>query len=114
MSQPRASAVHGHAATFLFLQGIASPFFSILGAALIERGHKVRRINFSAGDWLFWRLPADHYRGKRDDWDAYLEAYIREHAVTDIVLFGDCRPYHQAAVLVAKPLGVRIHVFEEG
>ncbi|TFZ57275.1 capsular biosynthesis protein [Methylorubrum sp. Q1] len=114
MTQPRAHAIGPRAATFLFLQGIASPFFSVLGSALRERGHGVRRINFSAGDWLFWPFPADHYRGKRDGWDAYLEAYIRTHAVTDIVLFGDCRPYHQAAVLVAKPMGVRIHVFEEG
>ena len=114
MSQPRAHAIGPRAATFLFLQGIASPFFSVLGSALRERGHGVRRINFSAGDWLFWPHAADHYRGKRDGWEAYLEAYLREHAVTDIVLFGDCRPYHQAAVLVAKPMGVRIHVFEEG
>ena len=114
MTQPRADASGSHAATFLFLQGIASPFFSELGRALRQRGYNVRRINFSAGDWLFWRLPADHYRGSRDGWDAHIETYIREHGVTDIVLFGDCRPYHQAAILVAKPMGVRIHVFEEG
>ena len=114
MTQPRADASGSHAATFLFLQGIASPFFSDLGRALRDRGHTVRRINFSAGDWLFWRLPSDNYRGNREGWDAYIEAYIRTHSVTDIVLFGDCRPYHQAAILIAKPMGVRIHVFEEG
>ena len=114
MPQPRPDTTRGSAATFLFLQGIASPFFSDLGRALRVRGHQVRRINFSSGDWLFWRGPSDSYRGTRDGWDAYLAAYLREHGVTDIVLFGDCRPYHQAAIQAAKPMGVRIHVFEEG
>ena len=100
--------------TFLFLQGIASPFFANLGKALSDRGHAVRRINFSAGDWLFWRLPSDNFRSSRKKWPAYVAEYLARHAVTDIVLFGDCRPYHQAAIEAAKPLGVRVHVFEEG
>lgn len=116
--QPRQDAsrdtVGSPAATFLFLQGIASPFFSDLGRALSERGHKVRRINFSSGDWLFWNGPSDNYRGPGTEWGAYVERYIRQHRVTDIVLFGDCRPYHVTAMNAAKPLGVRIHVFEEG
>ncbi|GJE18472.1 capsule biosynthesis protein [Methylobacterium marchantiae] len=101
-------------ATFLFLQGIASPFFADLGRALLKRGHQVRRINFSSGDWLFWRLASDNYRGPRDGWDAYIAGYIVEHGVTDIILFGDCRPYHVAAREAARPLGIRVHVFEEG
>ncbi|GJE55520.1 hypothetical protein EKPJFOCH_2011 [Methylobacterium thuringiense] len=114
MPQPRPNTPRSPIATFLFLQGIASPFFSDLGNALRERGHKVRRINFSSGDWLFWRGDCDDYRGSSENWAGHLEAYIREHAVTDLVLFGDCRPYHVAAMLAAKPLGVRVHVFEEG
>lgn len=114
MLPTRAHIARDRAATFLFLQGIASPFFADLGRALMQRGHRVRRINFSSGDWLFWRLPSDNYRGSRDDWDAYIAGYVAEHGVTDIVLFGDCRPYHVAAKEAAKPLGVRIHVFEEG
>ncbi|GEP12674.1 capsule biosynthesis protein [Methylobacterium gnaphalii] len=114
MAQLRPITARSPIATFLFLQGIASPFFSDLGRALRERGHKVRRINFSSGDWLFWRGESDNYRGTSERWPAYLEAYIREHAVTDLVLFGDCRPYHVAAIEAAKPLGVRVHVFEEG
>lgn len=101
-------------ATFLFLQGIASPFFADLGQALLKRGHQVRRINFSSGDWLFWRLGSDNYRGPREGWDAYIADYIVQHGVTDIVLFGDCRPYHVAAREAAEPFGIRIHVFEEG
>lgn len=100
--------------TFLFLQGLASPFFANLGRALSDRGHAVRRINLSAGDWLFWRLPSDHYRGSRHKWPTFIAQYLARHAVTDIVLFGDCRPYHRAAIEAARPLGLRIHVFEEG
>lgn len=114
MLQPRADANRDRPATFLFLQGVASPFFSDLGRALLTRGHRVRRINFSSGDWLFWSLPADSYRGSRDRWGAYLTDYIARHNVTDIILFGDCRPYHVAATAVAEPMGVRFHVFEEG
>ncbi|GEP07646.1 capsular polysaccharide export protein [Methylobacterium oxalidis] len=114
MLQPRPDASPDRPATFLFLQGIASPFFSDLGRALKARGHAVRRINFCAGDWLFWPLPSDHYRGQRDGWEGYLDAYVARHGVTDIVLFGDCRPYHVTARDVARTRGLRVHVFEEG
>ncbi|WP_336491568.1 capsule biosynthesis protein [Methylobacterium nigriterrae] len=114
MLQPRPDTHPDRPATFLFLQGIASPFFSDLGRALKARGHRVRRINFCSGDWLFWRLPSDNYRGTREGWDAYLDAYILRHDVTDIVLFGDCRPFHVTAREIAKTRGLRVHVFEEG
>jgi len=114
MLQPRADMNRDGQATFLFLQGLASPFFADLGRALEARGHRVRRINFSSGDWLFWRLPSDNYRGRFDKWGAYVADYVRTHGVTDIVLFGDCRPYHVAATAAAQPFGVRFHVFEEG
>ena len=112
--RPHADMHRDRPATFLFLQGLASPFFADLGLALKARGHNVRRINFSSGDWLFWRLPADNYRGSFADWGDYVAAYIRQHGVTDIILFGDCRPYHVAATVAAEPFGVRLHVFEEG
>ncbi len=110
----REGADRDRPATFLFLQGIASPFFSDLGRALRARGHGVRRINFCSGDWLFWGGGSDHYRGPRTGWEAYLDAYVAEHGVTDIVLFGDCRPFHVVAREVAAREGLRVHVFEEG
>ncbi|KAB1068261.1 capsule biosynthesis protein [Methylobacterium planeticum] len=114
MLQPRPDAFLDRPATFLFLQGIATPFFSDLGRALKARGHQVRRINFCSGDWLFWRLPSDSYRGTRDGWETYLDTYVAHHDVTDIVLFGDCRPFHVTAREIAKTRGLRVHVFEEG
>lgn len=114
MLQPRPDPVDASPATFLFLQGLASTFFSDLGTALTMRGHRVRRINFCPGDWLFWRGRSDHYRGTGDAWGAWLDAYVDREGVTDIVLFGDCRPYHAVARAVAGTRGLRVHVFEEG
>jgi capsular polysaccharide export protein len=34
--------------------------------------------------------------------------------VTDVVLFGDCRPYHVAALAIALETGLIRHLFEEG
>lgn len=99
---------------FLFLQGPPGPFFRQLGAALRLAGHQVRRINLNGGDRLDWGMRAIDYRGTFEAWPGYFERFIRDHAVTDLVLFGDCRPMHQAAHAVAKLNALRIHVFEEG
>ena len=100
---------------FLFLQGPASRAFNQIGHALAARGHRVHRVNFHAGDQLFWSLPGAHnYRGSDRDWPAYLEAVLIRHRITEVVLFGDCRPRHRAAVMVARRLQLPVHVFEEG
>lgn len=100
--------------TYLFLQGLASPFFAELARALVARGHRVQRIHFSAGDHLFWSLPADSYRGSLANWRKYLTDYLGREAVTDLILFGDCRPYHRIAISLAARRRVQVHVFEEG
>jgi len=101
--------------SFLFLQGMASDFFSRLGGALRSRGHAVTRVNFNAGDRLFWPLAgAIDYRGRAEDWPDFLEVALVERGVTDIILFGDCRPLHRAAIMVARALQVAVHVCEEG
>ncbi|HEY7992086.1 MAG TPA: capsular biosynthesis protein [Stellaceae bacterium] len=100
---------------FLFLQGMATPFLGRLGVALFRRGYAVRRINFNAGDKLFWPLPgAVDYRGDLDGWPAFLDARVRDWGVTDIVAFGDCRPLHRVAARVAARRGVTLHIAEEG
>jgi capsular polysaccharide export protein len=100
--------------SFLFLQTIATPFFSHLGAALAERGHAVSRVAFCGGDVAFWQAsPCLAYRGTEEDWPEALSRLIAERSVTDLVLFGDQRPPHLAALPVADAAGVRVHVFEE-
>ena len=87
---------------FLFLQGMATRFFERLGQALAERGHAVHRVNFTGGDRAFWRLPgATDFGGRPEDWPEFLDRLITEREISDIILFGDCRPLHRAAIRVA-------------
>ena len=100
---------------FLFLQGMATRFFDRLGRALAARGHAVHRVNFNSGDRVFWRLPgAVDFRGREHEWPEVLDALLGEKAISDIILFGDCRPLHRAAIRVAERRAVRVHVVEEG
>ena len=100
--------------SFLFLQGPPGPFFSRLGAALQENGHKVCRVNFNGGDRLAWDGDAVDYRGSLAGWPPFFQRIVMEHKITDLVLFGDCRPLHRSAHILAKRNTLRIHVFEEG
>ena len=100
--------------SFLFLQGLASWFFDRLGQALAERGHAVHRVNFNGGDRLFWRQPgAVDYRRRLDDWPAFLDRLLVDKQITDVILFGDCRPVHRLAIPVARARSARVHVVEE-
>jgi capsular polysaccharide export protein len=100
--------------TFLFLQGPPGPFFRQLGEALRCAGSDVLRVNFNGGDRFDWSGTAFDFRGRADTWPAALAGLVERHAVTDIVLFGDCRPLHRAAVSVGCTRNVVVHVFEEG
>jgi capsular polysaccharide export protein len=83
---------------------------------LRHAGAEVWRVGFNAGDQAFWRDRASYipYRGRPEDWPATLEALMTEKGITDLVLYGDTRPVHAAAVAAAKARGITVHVFEEG
>jgi len=99
----------------LLLQGLMGPLFRRVGQALRRSGYRVYKVNFNGGDRLFWRLPNGiDYRGSLEDWPAALAGMIREHGIKDVVLFGDCRPLHMAAIQTCRELHVPVHVFEEG
>jgi capsular polysaccharide export protein len=101
--------------SFLFLQGLATRFFDRLGRALRARGHAVYRVNFNGGDRAFWRLPgALDFSGPEREWPEFLDRLVVENAISDIILFGDCRPFHRAAIRVAETRLLRVHVVEEG
>lgn len=102
---------------FLFLQGPISPFFPELAAALIARGHQVRRINLCLGDKLFWRRPrgtAVDFTGRPSAWPAFIAAALDDHAVTDLVLLGEQRPYNRVAIAAAKARGIAVTVTDFG
>lgn len=100
--------------TFLFLQGPPGPLFRMLGQAMADRGIRVHRINICGGDQRDWPDGAANFRGRYCDWPAFFDLYLRQHGVTDILLFGDCRPYHVSAHGIAQMRKVRTHVLEEG
>lgn len=100
--------------TFLFLQGPPGPLFRQLGQAMASRGVAVHRINISGGDLRDWPDGAVDFRGRFSEWPAFIDRYLRQHGVTDILLFGDCRPYHVSARGIAELRDVRTHVLEEG
>jgi len=100
---------------FLFLQGPIGLFFSRLAQRLASDGHAVHRINLHGGDRLFWRLPgALDFRRDAASWPEFLADCLSRWQITDIVLFGDCRPFHRTAIRVAHARAIPVHVFEEG
>ena len=101
--------------SYLFLQGVCSPFFDRLGAALRAGGDRVAKVNFTAGDAAYWRQGgAMAFRGPPEALPEWTERALARAGATDLVLFGDCRPAHRPAVELGRTRGLRIHVFEEG
>ena len=99
---------------FLFLQGPHGPYFARLASALAARGHAVYRINLNGGDRIDWPGAATDYRGTRHNWPIFFDDFVVDWGITDVILFGDCRPHHSAAHGMAKLRELRVHVVEEG
>jgi capsular polysaccharide export protein len=98
----------------LFLQGPIGPLFRLLGERLKREGARVYRINLCGGDYYDWSGNASNFGGRMEEWPAYVDHYILDNAITDLLLFGDCRPYHVAAIKIAEARGIKVHVLEEG
>ncbi|MCW4151739.1 capsular biosynthesis protein [Halomonas sp. 18H] len=103
--------------SFLFLQGVCSPFFPRLGRKLSADGHHVAKVNFAAGDIAYWCKsagPGHNFRGKLENLPEFLRELWQRHGTTDQILFGDQRPMHLIAIEEARKQGIRNHVLEEG
>lgn len=100
--------------SFLFLQGPPGPFFWLLAQKIKERGCEIHRINLNGGDKYDWPGEGTDYRGRMSRWALHVDKFMRENRITDLVLFGDCRPMHMAAHQMAKLRQINVHVFEEG
>lgn len=91
------------------------PFFQRVGEALSSDGHGVYRINLNGGDRYFWNLPGGtDFLGTFRAWPDFLRDYLKKHEITDLFLFGDCRPMHKVALDVCREEKIRVYVFEEG
>jgi len=100
---------------FLFLQGEPTPFYKRVGDGLVALGCKVTRINFCAGDQLFWHGPnALNYRGTVSDWPDFFARFLDSNKVTDVYLCGEQRSYHKVAIEIAQGRGIRVVVTDLG
>ncbi|MCW2366807.1 capsular polysaccharide export protein [Sphingobium sp. B7D2B] len=99
---------------FLFLQGPPGPFFWQLSERLRELECGIFRINLNGGDQADWTGEATNYRGTRRKWTLFIDRFLSDNAITDVILFGDCRPLHVAAHRMAHLRKIDVHVFEEG
>ena len=98
----------------LFLQGPSSFYMEQVARLLIARGHRASRINLHFGDRLFWRLPAQNYRGGIDGWRSYVAGQLDADPITHLFLLGDQRPHHQIAIEEARARGAEIVCAELG
>lgn len=102
----------------LFLQGPSSRFFLHAAAACRARGAGVARLCLCPGDRLYWSRrhgPAMHYRGGPEGFPAFLDLVLRQTGTTDVVMLGDGRAYHAAALaLLAKSQAAQPWIVEQG
>jgi capsular polysaccharide export protein len=100
---------------FLLLQGPTNLLFARVAEKLRVLGHVVHRVNVCLGDELFWRGPgAVAYRGRREDWPAFVASFYAENAITDLVLLGEKRDHHREAIAAARSRGIAVTVTDFG
>lgn len=105
----------GSPQTILFLQSHPSWFARRLARAFEKEGCRVLRVNFCVGDAIYWLgRPALNFRGGLNQWPQYLRGLIERECVTDILFYGDGRPYHRIASEVAADVGINAYVYEFG
>lgn len=104
---------------FLFLQGPHGPFFAELSDALMDSGSDCVQIGFNSGDETQWhraprRARYRPFHGGLAEWQAALPDLLAREAISDLVLYGDSRPLHRAAIDAARAQNITVHCFEEG
>lgn len=119
VSFPERARINGNSSAqkplILLLQGPVGPFFRALATRLEAEGYDVLKVNFNGGDWSFFNGPHTlHFAGAMDAWTDWLNTFIRGRKPEAIVLFGDGRPYHRQAIVVAKLADIPVASFEEG
>jgi capsular polysaccharide export protein len=98
----------------LLLQGPVGPFFNRLAGLLKEKGIKTYKVNFNAGDWVYYPSAHLNYQGSLEAWPSTLAGLLDDLGIDSVTVFGDCRAYHSAAREICKAKGIPFLVFEEG
>jgi len=100
---------------FLFLQVDTSWFAAELADALAAGGHGVAKVHLCAGDLLFWRRRAAlSFRGSASAWPRFVGAVMDRLAITDLLLTGEQRPYHRAAIAEARARNIAVTIHDLG
>ena len=111
----REAAPDGRGRHFLLVSAPFGPFAREVGRGLSAHGARCTRTILNAGDALDWgRGDSVAYRGRRDGWSKWLSSLIAREGVTDLVTYGDSSAYAAGAIELARTLGLRIHVLEQG
>lgn len=101
--------------SFLFLQGLPSPFFRRIAAKLAQAGCRSTGVNLCFGDQLFWHgADTVNFRGRAGEWPRFVDALLEARKITDVVLVGEQRSYHREAIEAAKRRGLRVIVTDFG
>lgn len=114
-SLPSVAPAVGKARHFLLLQMPCGSFGRDLQRALKQAGHRCTRVAINGGD-LINGLRGDSiaYFLSFADWPSWIASYANRELVTDLVCYGDCRPYHRSAIQALSSRGIAVHVLEEG
>ena len=99
----------------LLLQGPMGPFFERLAETLRAHGQQVWKVNFNGGDDRYYRGPNRiAFTGSLAQWPARFRELLSSLQIDAVVLFGQSRPWHEAAIEEARLAGVTVFVLEEG
>lgn len=108
--QSLASARH-----VLLLQGPLGPFFDRLTVWLQNCGVTVNRVVFQGGDELDCQaLKPIPFNQPITEWGVFFSQTVQCLGIDHVVLFGQARAHHATAIGLARSLGVRVVVMEEG
>lgn len=103
------------AQSVLLLQGPVGAFFDRLATWLQQQGAQVRRVAFQGGDVHDSQvLKPITFQQSPQDWPRFLSQLLQAHQIDCVVLFGQSRLYHRAAIELCKTHGVAVVVLEEG
>ncbi|MEM9145620.1 MAG: capsular biosynthesis protein [Pseudomonadota bacterium] len=73
------------------------------------------RVLLCPGDRIFWRGAGGiAYRGRPEDWPAFVDRLLQAQGVKHIVCLGEGRQWHAEAIRLAHRHGIAAHVVEQG
>ncbi len=99
----------------MMLQGPMGSFFKQLSSWLKSHQVECYKVNFNVGDFAFYNGEGVfNYYGRLANFKKWLAVKLKVLDIDAIVCFGDCRFYHAEALQLAREIGIKIFVFEEG